>query len=149
MRFFASLRMTNKVVFFLMFINQSFPVILRTKSEGSLFKFYKKPLISHPKNKIMKPFSLLLDDKSYSMVSFCGRRRISVFFIFHLCTVRVIHESPLLIFLPSLKREILQTKVFRMTDKIIMHHSKTVRRISTSITIFRHSKRRISFFLNF
>jgi hypothetical protein len=29
MRFFASLRMTNKVVFFLMFINQPFPVILR------------------------------------------------------------------------------------------------------------------------
>jgi hypothetical protein len=29
MRFFASLRMTNKVVFFPMFINQPFPVILR------------------------------------------------------------------------------------------------------------------------
>ena len=49
MRFFASLRMTNKVALFLMFINQPFPVILRTKSEGSLFKFYKKPLISHPR----------------------------------------------------------------------------------------------------
>jgi hypothetical protein len=40
MRFFASLRMTNKVVLFLILTIQSFPFILRPKAERSLFWFF-------------------------------------------------------------------------------------------------------------